>query len=98
MSEDGLDTQEDFDYLLSFLPSEWQEKAKELGALRRCRKIPDAETLLRVLLIHLADGCSLRETAVRASKGGIISLRGARIRSVETPAEVDGDEDRRLAC
>jgi len=74
MSEDRLDTKEDFDYLLSFLPSEWQEKAKELGALRRCRKIPDAETLLRVLLIHLAEGCSLRETAVRARKGGIISL------------------------
>ena len=36
---------EDFDYLVSFLPSGWQSKAKELGALRRCRKVPDAQTV-----------------------------------------------------
>ena len=52
---------EDWDVLSSFLPEGWQEKARDLGALRRCRKIPDAGTLLRLLLIHLADGCSLRE-------------------------------------
>lgn len=67
-------TKEDFDYLLTFLPSGWQEKAKELKALRRCRKIPDAETLLHVLLLHLAEGCSLRETATRLSHGGIAEL------------------------
>jgi hypothetical protein len=65
---------EDFDYLLSFLPPEWQDKARELGALRRCRKIPGARVLLRLLLIHLAEGCSLRETAVRARQGGLIEV------------------------
>jgi hypothetical protein len=30
--------------------------------------------MLRVLLIHLADGCSLRETAVRASAGGLSAV------------------------
>lgn len=65
---------EDFEYLKSFLPVGWQAKAKELGALRRCRKVPDAETLLRVLLIHLAEGCSLRETSVRTRRGKIIEL------------------------
>jgi hypothetical protein len=30
--------------------------------------------MLRVLLIHLADGCSLRETAVRASAGGLAAV------------------------
>jgi len=74
MSEAGLDPQEDYEFMLSFLPTGWREKAKELGALRRCRKIPDAESLLRVLMIHLADGCSLRETALRARLGGIASL------------------------
>ena len=73
-TESGLDVSEDFEYLLGFLPQGWQGKAKELGALRRCRKVPDAETLLRVLLIHLAEGCSLRETSVRARQGGIIHL------------------------
>ncbi len=74
MSKSDLKITEDFDYLVGFLPSGWQSKAKELGALRRCRKVPDAETLLRVLLIHLAEGCSLRETSVRARKGNLIEL------------------------
>lgn len=69
-----MDISNDFDYLLGLLPAGWQDKAKELGALRRCRKIPNAEILLRVLLIHLAEGCSLRETSVRAREGGLIDL------------------------
>jgi hypothetical protein len=74
MSELSLRVEEDYDYLIRFLPDNWQEQAKELGALRRCRKIPNAEILLRVLLIHLAEGCSLRETAVRARQGGLVDL------------------------
>lgn len=70
----GLNVDEDFAFLVSLLPEGWEEKAKELGALRRCRKVPDAATLLRVLLIHLSEGCSLRETALRAREGGIIAL------------------------
>lgn len=65
---------QDWPYLVTFFPSGWQQKAKELGALLRCRKFKDAETLLRTLLIHLADGCSLRETAVRAKHGNIVSI------------------------
>jgi len=65
---------DDWEVLLSFLPSGWQEKARELGALQRCRKFADPESLLRTLLIHLADGCSLRETSVRAKHGNIVSI------------------------
>lgn len=68
-----LNQEEDWEALLAFLPWGWQDKAKELGALRRCRKFASAEALLRTLLIHLADGCSLRETAVRARYGNIAS-------------------------
>lgn len=56
------------------LPPGWQDKARELGALRRCREFRDAGTLLRVLLIHLADGCSLRETAARAAQGNLVRV------------------------
>lgn len=59
---------------MTFFPDNWQEKAKELGALLRCRKFLDAESLLRTLMIHLADGCSLRETAVRAKYGQLASI------------------------
>ena len=69
-----LDEEDDWQVLSTFLPVGWQNKAKELGALRRCRKFENAEILLRTLLIHLADGCSLRETAVRAKHGNIASV------------------------
>ena len=74
MAETDLRVADDFEYLLQLLPAGWEEQAKVLGALRRCRKIPDAQTLLRLLLIHLAEGCSLRETAVRASRGGVAQV------------------------
>lgn len=68
------ETEDDWAIVQRMLPDGWQEKAKDLGALRRCRGFPDAATLLRVLLIHLADGCSLRETAVRAAQGGLATV------------------------
>lgn len=54
-----------------FLPPGWVEQARHCGALRRARGIPDAEHLLRLLLIHVAVGCSLQETAVRARQLGL---------------------------
>jgi hypothetical protein len=65
---------EDWQIVLRVLPVGWQDKARELGALRRCRQFADAATLLRVLLIHLAEGCSLRETAVRAAEGQLVTV------------------------
>ena len=69
-----VNIERDFDYLLSFLPCGWKAQARSCGALRRCRKIPDASVLLRALLLHLAEGCSLRETAVRLKEGGILDI------------------------
>ena len=74
MIQSKLKLENDFDYLLGFLPQAWQLQAKNLGVLTRCRKVPDAEKLLRVLLIHLSEGCSLRETSLRARKGHIIDI------------------------
>jgi len=70
----SLGRSEDWDTLVKFFPGEWEEKAKELGSLRRCRRFSGAGALLRTLLIHLADGCSLRETVVRAKQGGLASI------------------------
>lgn len=63
----GLD---DWEVVCRFLPAGWEQAAREQGALRRARGIGDAATLLRVLLVHLADGCSLQETAVRVREAG----------------------------
>lgn len=62
---------QDWDVVTAMLPAHWQAKAVELGAVRRLRGFANVEALLRVLLIHLADGCSLRETAVRARAGDL---------------------------
>ncbi len=75
MDEDILaGVAEDWQIVLRVLPLGWQDKARELGALRRHREFADAATLLRVLLIHLAEGCSLRETAVRAAEGQLATV------------------------
>jgi len=74
MESKAMRVEEDYEYLISFLPEGWREKAKELGALRRCRKVPDADVLLRVLLLHLGEGCSLRETSALARAGGLAEI------------------------
>lgn len=65
---------EDWQIVERALPAGWQGKARELGALRRSRGVKDASHLLRVMLIHLADGCGLRETAVRAKLAGLAEI------------------------
>lgn len=64
----------DWDVVMQMLPAQWEAKAIELGAVRRLRGFDSVGSLLRVLLIHLADGCSLRETAVRARAGGLADV------------------------
>ncbi|MDO8813105.1 MAG: IS4 family transposase [Gallionella sp.] len=66
--------EQDWDVVTTMLPSDWQNKAKELGAVRRLRGFASTEAVLRVMLIHLADGCSLRETAVRARAGDLADV------------------------
>ena len=65
---------QDWEVVMQMLPAQWEAKAGELGAVRRLRGFASVGSLLRVLLIHLADGCSLRETAVRASAGGLAAV------------------------
>ncbi len=65
---------EDWEVLSSFLPDQWQEQARRLRAMRRARYIREPETVLRVLLLHLACGCSLAETAARAKASGLAQI------------------------
>lgn len=77
-SEEAGETQaalgEDWRVVESLLPEGWLDKARELGAFRRGRGIADPGALLQVMLIHLAEGCALRETAVRAALAGIANV------------------------
>lgn len=69
----------DWETLISFLPEGWANQAKESGALLRCREVKEAETLLRILLIHLAQGYSLKETSVRARQAGLANVSGVAV-------------------
>ena len=59
-----------WDYLLSLLPQDWRDSARKSGAVVRLRGTTSVENLLRVLLLHIAHGCSLRTTVVMARQAG----------------------------
>lgn len=62
---------EDWDVLRRFLPGGWEEGTRLCGAMRRARYIKSPETVLRIVLLHLANSCSLAETAARAQASGL---------------------------
>jgi hypothetical protein len=65
---------EDWDLLLSFFPSDWKKLAQTSGALKGLRQDKSEENFLRVLLIHLGCGFSMRETVVRARQAELADL------------------------
>ena len=58
--------EENWKVLVSLLPTGWQQMAWQSGAVKRLRGFPSADVLLRMLMLHVARGYSLRETVVRA--------------------------------
>ena len=65
---------QDWDIVKRMLPEDWEISARQCGALRRCRNVDNAETLLRLILLHVAGGLSLRQTAARAHQLGWAEL------------------------
>jgi hypothetical protein len=60
-----------FGRLLSVMPEEREEKAKELGAFTRGREIKSAVGLLRLVFIYLTEGKSFSGTAALLQLGGV---------------------------
>jgi hypothetical protein len=58
--------EENWKVLASLFPAGWQQMAWWSGAIERLRGFPSADVLLRMLMLHVARGYSLRETVVRA--------------------------------
>lgn len=66
---------DDWAVVRGFLPPGWEEQARKTGAWRRSgRKLEGPDALLHVLMIHLAAGYSLAETATRAEQAGLGEL------------------------
>jgi hypothetical protein len=71
---------DDWAILRDFLPPGWEEQARKTGAWRRTgRSLEGPDALLRILLMHLGSGYSLKETATRARQAGLGKLSAVAI-------------------
>lgn len=66
--------EKDWELLISFLPEGWIEMASKYNVVKGLRKDKSPENLLRVLLMHIGCGYSLRETVLRAKKAQLADL------------------------
>ena len=70
-----LITDEEWEVLAGLLPKGWRGLARETGAIRRARgAVADPDVLLRVLLLHVAGGLSLRSATARAAELGLAEM------------------------
>lgn len=60
--------------IAGLLPDGWRELARSTGAIERGRNVRDPDTLLRLILLHVAAGLSLRQTSARAAVSGLAFL------------------------
>jgi len=63
-------------YLLTFLPADLDGSARRDGALTRCRGVPDAPALLRLLLAYAVTDLSLKDVAAWAAAEGVAQVTG----------------------
>jgi hypothetical protein len=66
---------EEWKVVTALLPKDWRTSAFETGAIKRARGgLSDPETLLRVLLLHVGGGLSLRSATARAAVLGFADV------------------------
>lgn len=65
---------EDWDLLLTFLPANWKWLATRTRSLKGLHGDRSPDNAMRVLLLHVGAGLSLRETAVRARECHLADL------------------------
>lgn len=65
---------EDWPILLSFFPDNWMDLASANDVITGLRKDKGVENYIRTLLIHIACGHSMRETATRAKLAGLADI------------------------
>lgn len=86
MAKDALP--EDWGIIRTWLPSDLNVLAGKHRFFRRARGLTDAERWLRVILMHVAGGLSLEQTALRARELGLADISGValfkRLRGAES--------------
>ena len=71
-----LRAEELWPYVSTMLPESLDELAEKTGALRRCRGVKDATSLLRVILTYAVTDLSLKDVAAWARSAGVGNLTG----------------------
>ena len=74
MSEDGLP--DDWGIIRDWLPSDLDARARQHHFFQRTRGLTDGERWLRLILMHVAGGLSLEQTALRARELGLADISG----------------------
>lgn len=62
--------------VVKILPSDLEQSARKAGALERCRKIPSAVSLIRLILAYALSDLSLKDAAAWAAGLGIMDITG----------------------
>jgi len=72
----GDELADDWELIQKLLPAGWEEQARQTRAflVRRPDGFGSPVTLLRVMLMHLAEGASLRMTARQATEAGVADV------------------------
>jgi hypothetical protein len=65
---------EEWEILRRWLPEDLTGSARQTGFMQRARGLQDAERWLRLILMHVAGGLSLQQTAVRARELGLAHI------------------------
>lgn len=65
---------EEWEILASWLPADLDTLAREHGFMRRARGLQDANCWLRLFLMHVGGGISLKQTVARASELGLAQV------------------------
>ena len=74
MNADALP--EHWEILRQWLPANLDERARACGFFQRARGLQDSERWLRLILMHVAGGLSLQQTAARARELGLAQVSG----------------------
>lgn len=76
MEKPSLYDQREWPYVLTLLPPDLEESARQSEALVRCRNVPDAAALMRMALAYAVSDRSLKDVAAWANALGLAQITG----------------------
>ena len=69
-----LHDEKEWPYILTLLPRDLEESARQSEALMRCRNVPNAAALIRMALAYAVSDLSLKDVAAWASTMGLADI------------------------